>query len=82
MAFELNEEGNIDSNPLVTFDYAVVADAICLMRLELARLGDPPERGSISVQLTMRADQASELAEALQKMVTLISKAAPAGRPH
>jgi hypothetical protein len=81
MAFDLNERGNIDSNPLVTFENAIIADAGCLLRLVLARSWDQSRPDKIAVQLTMSAEQAHELAQELAKMVQIIA-AAKRGRPN
>jgi hypothetical protein len=82
MAFDINAQGNIDSLPLFTYETAIAADAICLLRLVLARHEDEPEIDAVCVQLTMSAEQASELAQELQKMVRLIAEAAPKGKAH
>jgi hypothetical protein len=75
MAFDLNDNGSINSNPLVYFESAIVADAGCLLRLVLARPEDQFQTGSIAVQLTMSAEQMELLDAELQKMLALIAAA-------
>jgi hypothetical protein len=82
MAFDLNKNGAIASNPLVFFESAIVADAICLLRLVLARPEDRPQTGSIAVQLTLSAPQANELVLELQKMLGRIEAAKSSARAH
>ena len=75
MPFDINARGNIDLNPLVTYDYAVIADVSCAVRLVLARPDDPLGTGSLIVQMGMSVEQAGELAMDLQKIVDHIAKA-------
>jgi hypothetical protein len=77
MPFDLNEQGNITSNPLVYFESAIVADAGCLLRLVLARREDQPQTGSIAVQLTMSVEQMESLGAEIQKMLDLIATVPP-----
>jgi hypothetical protein len=73
MAFDINPQtGNIDLNPLFSWDWAVIADAGCALRLVFATRSDAPETNPIVVQASLSAEQARELAEDLLKMVTRI----------
>ena len=68
MPFELNKAGNIDCLPLLTWETAVIADVVCLLRLTLARHADEPEKNAVSVQLTMSPEQMDGLAAVLQQI--------------
>jgi len=82
MVFKLNERGNIDSLPLFNWQTAVIGDVACLLRLELARHADEPETNPLVVQLTLGPEQASELAQELQKMAKMIEDARRSTSAH
>jgi hypothetical protein len=76
VAFDLNPQtGNIDSLPLFTWDTAVVADAVCLLRLVFARREDEPETDALIVQTTLSVRQTTELVGDLQKLLAHIRTA-------
>jgi hypothetical protein len=81
MAFDVDSSGMIKVTPLVEWETATVADVGCAIRLVFARPGDALGTGSLVVQAAMTADQASELAQALEKMVASLQKV-PRGTAH
>lgn len=78
--FDLTESGAIDCHPLAAYRWALLMDAICLLRLEIARPEDQHGTGSIVCQLTLSAVQLRDLAEALLDAAGRIEKALKA--PH
>jgi hypothetical protein len=83
MPFEINPaSGNIDVNPLVSWESAVVADAGCMLRLVFATRKDVPESDPIVVQTAMSEQQAESLVQDLQKMLDHIRKARAAAVIH
>jgi hypothetical protein len=75
MVFTLNDDGNIDSLPLFTWNMATLAEAGVLLRLVLARHADQPETNAVEFQLTLSPAQAIELAADLQTTVRKIEAA-------
>jgi hypothetical protein len=82
MAFDIAGDGTIKLTPLVEFDSAVIADALCALRLTLARPEDALGTGSLVVQFGMSVSQATALRDGLQKMLDHIQEATMGVQRH
>jgi hypothetical protein len=82
MAFDVNEQGNVELTPLVRYDAAVIADTSCALRLILARQSDPLGTGSLVVQMGMSVEQAKALVADLQQMIDHVVAVRAATRPN
>jgi hypothetical protein len=72
MAFELNENGSINSLPLYNWELATIADVGCMVRLVLATSAERPAENQKSVQFSMSDGQLELLVQDLQKIAAKI----------
>ena len=82
MAFELNENGSINSLPLYNWELATIADVGCMVRLILATSAERPDENQKSVQFSTSGEQLEMLVLDLQQVAEKIREASANRSTH